>query len=356
MSEELIQADHAYEGAEPYVFVSYSHEDKAHVYPIIAQLQKDGYRVWYDEGIKSGDWVGIITKKSRKAKHLIVFMSEAAQKSEWVKTELTVAKTYRVPIVAVFLAPFSRDELNDSFFGLLITSTHQYSSEYPTTPDLIREIKAGIPPEVKAGENTQIPVNDPPDKPPDEKTNDNGSKKPGNAKLPQKGDIIQLGSYQGKPVQWLVLQVKKDKREVLLLSKDCMEYQVYDHLRSPTAWANCSLQRRLNTAFYRALNTENKRIIRHENENPKNFRYNTPGSPVTKDDVFCLSIDQAETAFPTDTARICCFANAPTKWWLRSPGSSSDRAAYVDEDGRIQYAGEIVNSSCGVRPAMWVKW
>ena len=40
-----------YEGDEPFIFISYSHLDREKVYPVIARLQKDGYRVWYDEGI-----------------------------------------------------------------------------------------------------------------------------------------------------------------------------------------------------------------------------------------------------------------------------------------------------------------
>ena len=38
----------AYEGREPYVFVSYSHEDQEDVYTEIAGLQYQGVNVWYD--------------------------------------------------------------------------------------------------------------------------------------------------------------------------------------------------------------------------------------------------------------------------------------------------------------------
>ncbi len=41
----------AYDGEEPYVFVSYSHEDDDLVYPEIRWLQDHGFNVWYDEGI-----------------------------------------------------------------------------------------------------------------------------------------------------------------------------------------------------------------------------------------------------------------------------------------------------------------
>ena len=35
----------AYEGKEPFIFISYAHKDSERVLPILAQLQRRGYRV-----------------------------------------------------------------------------------------------------------------------------------------------------------------------------------------------------------------------------------------------------------------------------------------------------------------------
>ena len=43
-----------YEGEEPYIFVSYSHKDKALVIPLLNALHVAGYRIWYDKGIYGG--------------------------------------------------------------------------------------------------------------------------------------------------------------------------------------------------------------------------------------------------------------------------------------------------------------
>ena len=52
----------AYKGDEPYVFISYAHDDSNLIYPIIGELQKKGLRVWYDEGIEVGThWDEIIS-------------------------------------------------------------------------------------------------------------------------------------------------------------------------------------------------------------------------------------------------------------------------------------------------------
>ena len=44
----------AYDGDEPYVFVSYSHEDHDLAYGQIRWLQDQGFNVWWDEGISPG--------------------------------------------------------------------------------------------------------------------------------------------------------------------------------------------------------------------------------------------------------------------------------------------------------------
>ena len=50
-----------YNGDAPYIFISYSHRDTEVVWPILLQMQKDGYRFWYDDGIEGGtSWDDII--------------------------------------------------------------------------------------------------------------------------------------------------------------------------------------------------------------------------------------------------------------------------------------------------------
>ena len=47
-----------YEGSEPYIFISYCHQDKERVYPYLEMMANDGYRIWYDEGITPGEeWI-----------------------------------------------------------------------------------------------------------------------------------------------------------------------------------------------------------------------------------------------------------------------------------------------------------
>ena len=65
-----------YEGKKPFIFVSYSHEeeDKKIVIPIINELIKNKYRVWYDDGIHlSEDWPEVVASHLEDSS-LVVFM------------------------------------------------------------------------------------------------------------------------------------------------------------------------------------------------------------------------------------------------------------------------------------------
>ena len=44
----------AYKGTEPYIFVSYAHDDAGIVYPEMLRLREAGFNIWYDEGISPG--------------------------------------------------------------------------------------------------------------------------------------------------------------------------------------------------------------------------------------------------------------------------------------------------------------
>ena len=54
MNEQKTANFTPYEGDEPYIFVSYSHEDSFRVIPLLNALNKAGYRIWYDGGIHAG--------------------------------------------------------------------------------------------------------------------------------------------------------------------------------------------------------------------------------------------------------------------------------------------------------------
>lgn len=99
-----------YLGNEPYVFVSYSRKDSEIVYPILKQLQKAKYRIWYDiNGIKSGEtFPKELENKIEHAYAVVLFVSKESAKSKYCGMEILCATKYRDKIYPVRLddAPY----------------------------------------------------------------------------------------------------------------------------------------------------------------------------------------------------------------------------------------------------------
>ena len=105
MAEVQIQIPFkAYEGDEPYVFVSYAHVDKAHIFPLIGQLHAKGYRIWYDEGIDPGtEFSDNIAKHLKRACSMLLFVTPRSIARAFVKDEIHYALNANIPIIPVFL-------------------------------------------------------------------------------------------------------------------------------------------------------------------------------------------------------------------------------------------------------------
>ncbi|MGB5910993.1 MAG: toll/interleukin-1 receptor domain-containing protein [Promethearchaeia archaeon] len=104
MEPEIEPPFDAYEGKQPYLFVSYSHEDKESVYPIIEDLHKKGVRIWYDDGIHaSSDWMEQIADSLLGSQSFMVFVTPRSLESENVNDEIHLAKHELKKMFIVYL-------------------------------------------------------------------------------------------------------------------------------------------------------------------------------------------------------------------------------------------------------------
>ena len=93
-----------YKGEQPDIFVSYAHKDSAKVWPIIRQMQQDGYRVWYDEGIDPGtEWDENIAAHVSGCSYFIAFISRNYLSSDNCKDEMNYARDLEKKQVLVYL-------------------------------------------------------------------------------------------------------------------------------------------------------------------------------------------------------------------------------------------------------------
>ena len=94
----------AYEGNDPFIFVSYSHTDKLQVYPIIDYLNKKGIHIWYDEGIPiSENWKRSIVENLERCKAFLLFITPHILDSDYVMKEISFASKRQKTFFGVYL-------------------------------------------------------------------------------------------------------------------------------------------------------------------------------------------------------------------------------------------------------------
>jgi tetratricopeptide (TPR) repeat protein len=94
----------AYKGTEPYLFVSYAHLDKAIVFPELAYLHGQSYRVWYDEGIEPGnEWPQELANAITNSFLFVVFVTPNSARSQNVHNEIFFALNNKKSFLAIHL-------------------------------------------------------------------------------------------------------------------------------------------------------------------------------------------------------------------------------------------------------------
>ena len=186
------------------------------------------------------------------------------------------------------------------------------------------------------------------------------------------GDTYKFGTYEqdndqsnGKEeIEWIVLE--KDETSLFLISKYALDCKPYNTEWTSVTWETCSLRKWLNNDFLNAAFGTNqpKKIMETTVTADANPSYSTSPGNNTTDKVFLLSIAEVNKYFtfnesskcaPTDYAVAQGAWTSAGWWWLRSPGNDSSNAAFVNDDGSVDYDGNHVNSdSGGVRPALWI--
>lgn len=189
------------------------------------------------------------------------------------------------------------------------------------------------------------------------------------------GDVYKFGSYEQdnnksngqEDIEWLVLE--KDGTKILVVSKYALDCKPYNTSYTDVTWETCTLRKWLNNDFLgSAFSANEKAMIPTVTVSAdKNPDYNTNPGNAMQDQVFLLSITEANKYFSSDSARQCkptdyAVANGAWEsdsgncwWWLRSPGNTRSSAADVDRDGGVSESGVRVDSDdSAVRPALWI--
>ena len=198
----------------------------------------------------------------------------------------------------------------------------------------------------------------------------------------QIGDKIKFNIYE-----WRILDIHENM--VLIITENIIETRSYHDHYTDITWADCSLRKYLNSAFYDKFTTNEKsRIVPVTNKNLDNHWYGTKGGEDTNDSIFLLSLDEAVCKYFGDSSiklynrnkkhkywfqskdennskRVATFNGHKNSWWLRSPGRISVKAAYIKGNpagcvgiqGNNVLEGNVSERDYfgGVRPALWLR-
>ncbi|MBR5504322.1 MAG: TIR domain-containing protein [Methanobrevibacter sp.] len=117
----------AYEGEEPYIFVSYKHIDHKIVYPVIKKLHDAGFNLWYDAGLHKGKYYDIqIATRIKNSALFITFLTKEVIKGsfndeDYVIKEFNAAKRTGRERLQIFL----EDVEVDGFYLMNIEGKQQ---------------------------------------------------------------------------------------------------------------------------------------------------------------------------------------------------------------------------------------
>ena len=95
----------AYDGKEPYAFISYAHDNAQDVYPVVKNLYKSGWDLWYDEGIKTTQrYLPVIADHVKRCSAFVLMLTPRCLERPFVMNyELEFALRRGIPIVPVML-------------------------------------------------------------------------------------------------------------------------------------------------------------------------------------------------------------------------------------------------------------
>ncbi len=141
----------AYKGDAPYAFISYSHIDSEMVYPVIKELNDEGYRIWYDEGIApSAEWRGVINEHIRDCSVFVVFVTRNSMDSHEVIKECTYAINLHKKLHIIYLESVPDSIISPNLIADFTNNqrVHAYEMHSSVFAKRLREPLAGCKEEI----------------------------------------------------------------------------------------------------------------------------------------------------------------------------------------------------------------
>lgn len=162
------------------------------------------------------------------------------------------------------------------------------------------------------------------------------------------GDMVSFGSHV-----WYVLDRDETKIKMIMFQAEKFEefrHTPYHNRQEDVTWETCDLRKWLNSEFLESDFTkeEQEKILTVEVINASNSTYGTFGGKDTKDKVFLLSTDEV-----VEYNEI--LKHIRMNVWLRTPGNTSDTAAFMSSTGvPMEYGYAVTDTNFYTCPVICV--
>lgn len=156
----------------------------------------------------------------------------------------------------------------------------------------------------------------------------------------EKRQIITLGTWENKPVKWIVL--KEDTTSYFCVSENALFNHCFnDNSDKGSDYSTSDIRKFLNNEFYNdCFNESEKYLI-------MNHKITGEFSKDVKDYVFLLSKSEVEQLM-NDTERII-----NEYWWTRT--SRNSNFVYANSANFVIFCDWNITNSLGIRPAILIR-
>ena len=133
----------SYEGPEPYLFVSYSHRDAKIVNDVLKKIDKEKFRIWYDDTMEIGDdFREELRSKIEHCCAVLLFISNSSMGSKYCGMEIIAAYKYDKRIYPIYL----EDDVDvPAAISMILDNLQHVKSEVINSDKYISKLISSLP-------------------------------------------------------------------------------------------------------------------------------------------------------------------------------------------------------------------
>lgn len=134
----------AYEGTEPYLFISYSHHNVEAVYRVLNRLDKEKFRIWFDDTMEVGeDFREELRIKIENCSAFVLFISNESMNSKFCGMEIITAYKNNKKIFPIYVE--DNVEIPAAFKMMLENLQHVKGMATDSEEKYIAKMISGLP-------------------------------------------------------------------------------------------------------------------------------------------------------------------------------------------------------------------